>query len=836
MNTQIQEALLKRFDKHRIIFWYDARKELRQDFEALALPDIEKVEINNNELGLKYRLLREAPEQKFLLYKEGPAPAELDNWLLDVQLAHGEFNTDQTSLWLAELELGLEFNELVQAHSAFFEAKARLKALKKRLGDRDHRHQIETKMLAVCAGAEPRLDTIMEALLQELPEGKDNKAKLLQRCQLDQLLWKRLQRSYEYESETPSIKDFVIELFKSCFAMAIGGEIKLSSEALVFLKRWKDSRRHEQSFESLSAECAEILKVESTLEPLDFRDLLDLDYFRLVDLKIISALVHSVTERTVTDGEVSNWIRQRRQGHWYNEFRHMYEAIDVASRFMGTLDRTSISLNADTERLSDGIHRYTHSWYPLDQLYRKFIWHRRQAGQSTLLNALADKVENLYSNNYLLTVNNQWQALVDKADRWDASPVSHQRRFFKEKVKPFLSKDKKVCVIISDALRYEVGHELLSLIRQEDRFSAELSPALSVLPSYTQLGMAALLPHQALAIAEDETGTALVDGASSAGTANRKKILNKALPEKATAIQAKALVQLGRDDCRRLVRENDLVYVYHNLIDKTGDERDSQERVFDAAETTLQELIDLVKKLTNANASNLLITSDHGFIYQNQPLDDSDFSGCEPEGDHILYKSRRFILGKGLKPQAGLKYFSSAELQLDGAMEIQIPSSINRLRLKGSGSQFVHGGASLQEVVVPVLQINKKRKSDVTAVGVEVLRGASHMITSGQWTVRFYQTEAVKDKVQPRQLKAGLYSQSGELISDVHDLSFDMTSEHPRDRELQIQMVLSHEADNANNQEVILRLDEPLIGTSHFKEYLSIRYQLRRSFTSDFDF
>lgn len=48
---------------------------------------------------------------------------------------------------------------------------------------------------------------------------------------------------------------------------------------------------------------------------------------------------------------------------------------------------------------------------------------------------------------------------------------------------------------------------------------------------------------------------------------------------------------------------------------------------------------------------------------------------------------------------------------------MQIPKSINRLRLKGSGSRFVHGGATLQEVVIPVISINKKRQSDVGKVG-----------------------------------------------------------------------------------------------------------------------
>ena len=84
-----------------------------------------------------------------------------------------------------------------------------------------------------------------------------------------------------------------------------------------------------------------------------------------------------------------------------------------------------------------------------------------------------------------------------------------------------------------------------------------------------------------------------------------------------------------------------------------------------------------------------------------------------------------------------------------------MPKSINRLRLKGAGSRFVHGGASLQEVVIPVLKVNKKRESDVTNVEVEILRGSSSVITSGQLAVVLYQTEPVTDKVQPRVLRAG---------------------------------------------------------------------------------
>ena len=85
-------------------------------------------------------------------------------------------------------------------------------------------------------------------------------------------------------------------------------------------------------------------------------------------------------------------------------------------------------------------------------------------------------------------------------------------------------------------------------------------------------------------------------------------------------------------------------------------------------------------------------------------------------------------------------------------------------------------------------------------------------------------------------LHAGIYNQDGELISDRHDLAFDLSSENPRDREMKIQFVLTQKADEANGQNVTLRLDEKLGGTSHYREYKSIRYLMRRSFTSDFDF
>ncbi|WP_052507358.1 BREX-1 system phosphatase PglZ type A [Desulfonatronovibrio magnus] len=452
---------------------------------------------------------------------------------------------------------------------------------------------------------------------------------------------------------------------------------------------------------------------------------------------------------------------------------------------------------------------------------------------------LAEQIDNFYSNGYLLKLNDQWQVHVDAASQWEARPYFRQDEFFRRFLEvPFLEKDLKVCVIISDALRYEIGEELLSLIRQQDRYEAELEPMLTMLPSYTQMGMAALLPHRKLALAENETSAVLVDGQSSVGLVNRTKILHLAKMggKRAAALKADEFMAMKGDDCRILIRENDVVYVYHNRIDAAGDKRESEDQVFEAVEKTLEDMIRLIKKMTGANASNLIITADHGFIYQDRPIEESDFSGSAACGDEIFFRDRRFVLGKGLKDAPGLHKFTSSLLKLDGDVEIQIPRSINRLRLRGSGSRFVHGGAALQEVVVPVLKVNKKRKSNISAVSVNILAGAGNIITSGQLAVGFYQENPVSDKVRPRNLRAGIYTLECELISDSHDLSFDIVSDNPRDRELKVRFLLTSKADQFNNQEVILKLLEKVSGTSHYKDYKSLRYILRRSFTSDFDF
>jgi len=243
----------------------------------------------------------------------------------------------------------------------------------------------------------------------------------------------------------------------------------------------------------------------------------------------------------------------------------------------------------------------------------------------------------------------------------------------------------------------------------------------------------------------------------------------------------------------------------------------------------------LVRKLTTANFSNILITADHGFVYQHRALDETDYSVAKPTGGEILDTNRRFVLGRKLNETGGMKKFRPDELGLKGDIEVLIPNSINRLRKKGAGSRFVHGGATLQEVVIPVVRVGKRRETDVKKVDVQIVVTGKSNISTGQIAVILYQTQPVSEKQQQRNVLAGIYTSDGKLISDEQQLAFDYTSQNARERELPIKFLLSREADRFNHQDVYLKLRERIGNTSHYDDYSSHPFQLRRGISTDFD-
>ncbi len=830
MDERSIASLMKLFDQYRIVFWYDDKRTLREDFEALELSGVTKLEIADNEFTLKYRLLREEPKTKFLLYHEGPKPSDEENWLLDLLLSHGQFHTDQTAIILSDLGLEAKFLSLINTHLAFFDSKVRLQHLKRMLSSQESVQQFPAKLLAVCTNNDnAQFEYSLMALLSEASQEGDEKLRLIQRCNLEAYLWAEIKRRYGYAQTQPGMTDLAFELFSSAFAMQIGEQPSLSLHADVFLKHWKDSKAFSTGYMWYASHCEEEMDIASRLSSIDFRTLLDCDLFKAIDKHCIVGIYNEVQNRTANDEKVGQWIRKRRISQWYDTYEHHYEALGSASKFFTALQGISLSIQS----ISEGIRLYSGLWKEIDQLYRSYLYHVGNAEAASLFSSMTTSIENHYNNSYLMPLNHAWSDAIERTGKWEASPYQLQSNFFNHYIKPVVDKDNKICVIISDGMRYEVGDQLVSLVNGIDKHSATIEPMLTLLPSYTQLGMAALLPQSTLSFQEDGSAV-LADEASTMGKANREKILQKALNGKAIVFDAETILGMKGEELRSYVRDNKVLYVYHNVIDKVGDSRDSEERVFSACSDALDELQKLVRKLTSANAYNLIVTADHGFLYQNSALEESDFVSMPVSDEGAFLTDRRFLVGKNLKDNPSMLSYSATALHLSGDFTVQVPRGINRMRKKGSGSRYVHGGASLQEVVVPVIKVNKGRQADTSYVEVDVVRSPSNKITSGQLSVTFYQKQPVTDKVKPLTIRAGIYTKQDVLISDSKELVFDLTSENVRDRDTKVRFMFGNSSDAMKIQQVELRLEVPIENTNKWKHYASHTYLLQRQMATDF--
>lgn len=831
MDIKIIENLKKLFEKHRIIFWYDDKKELREDFEELILDNVEKVEINNNEYAIKYKILRENPDQKFLLYFEGPKPKKQKDWLLDVLLSNKEFKVDQNSIMISELNLDSSYIRLIENHKVFFNSKKRVEDLKKLMHATKDKDSFLTNLLAVCAKSYiSDMNAILLSLINDLMKDDLTSFNLIQKCNLEDILWTKVNNVYGYNSSNPSLSDFIHEIFNECFNYELKRTINLKQDAILFINSWENNKNYSESFEHFADICEENLEIKNKIETIDYRELYKIDYFPCIDKVILNNIILEIKDGTIAPKKIEEVIRLRYRSFWYDKFKSYYEALKYASLYLSKTNEIELRLHT----LEDGVKSYIDSWYLVDQYYRKYLYFSKKVVNSDSIKEISTQVENSYSNNHLLRLNDKWQNLVDKNQDWNINGYEKQANFYTYYVSPKVNSGKKICVIISDAMRYEIGEELSKRINSENRLISKIAPMISSIPSYTQLGMASLLPNKSLIIKYDTTVT--VDGQSSQGTINRDKILKAKLNEKAIAIDSKKITNMKSEELKSLVRDNLVMYIYHDLIDSTGGDTNSTEMVSDAAEKTIFELTTMSKRLVNCNVNNIIITSDHGFIYQDNEIDESDFIGNKIEDVGIVHSDRRMILGRNLSDNSSLKHFTSKQLGLGGDLEVQVAKSINRLRKRGSGTKFVHGGTSLQEVILPVISINNKKKNNIAQVDVELHTGGKNIITSGQLAIRLYQNEPISDKLKKRDLKVGLYSQDDELISDEKEFIFDFTSESPRDREITERFILSSKANNLNKQDVFLRIQEPINGTNKYKLYKEIKYFIDRRISTDFDF
>lgn len=839
-----RENIEKLFTQHRIVFVYDEGYQLWQEIDALDLPGVTKLQIDRNEFSLKVRVLFEEPEHKFLLYKFGERPAEDDDWLLELRLANTEYRADRVSELLIELDLDERFRDILTSERQpvvtaleFFRAKARTEKLRAAIESKTETvKSLSVKMLAVACSL--KSDSALEDVVRELivEEGLARAEGIVRKkwesiCNtgLESALRMCLKSEYGYVCEHVNMWDFALVLFDEAYRRSVdpGARRALTNQA----KHLFDCLRHGVARKVCIA-LSDQIRIAHGIEfdETNVRAHQGCDVYREIDSCMVDYLARRVTNETLQPEEVVRIVSQRRALFWGADFENDYRAIESASEFLSLLRQISFACSD----FGQGVERYVQVWHRFDMLYRKFT-RSSEAASGESLSGLKKAMHAKYVTNCLMPMAQSVQETIASiADIRNASVI--RQRDFHAQFTGSVKDGEKCYVFISDALRYEIGVELAHRLTQNNRYDVTLKPMLASVPTYTQLGMASLLPHKNLRIEDD--GRILANEMPTAGVEARSAVLHAAEPGGAVAIRIEDLKAMDRDDIREMQKNNRVIYVYQNVIDKVGDSAVSESRVFDAVEDALEELVSVFKKVGGLNnTKHFHFTSDHGFLYQHNPVEESDFISTPDKECTITYQGRRFLLGHGLKDCEGLMRFTAKELALDGDGEVQIAKSLLRMKLKGSGSRYTHGGATLQELVIPVVSVHRKDADDVKKVDVTVLKGgAANRITTSCFSVKLYQSEPVGGKVLPRTIRISLKADDGALLSDVHELIFNSTGAQVSDREKVVEFTLTAAAENLTNCNVDLALEERIDDTNQYRPYDKVVYQLARRNMMPLDF
>ncbi|RYD29512.1 MAG: BREX-1 system phosphatase PglZ type A, partial [Verrucomicrobiaceae bacterium] len=651
-DTRIHSSLQYLFQCHRLVFWYDARREWETVFEGYENPGVTRLRVADNEFGTKVRIVRDPdPGAKFLIYVPSVRPPDAENWLLDLLYQGYEYKADKASLAVQEAGLEAKFRHLAEEHATFFSHPSRVRLLKERLAAEDEDRDVRLKMMAVLAGTEVEVDAMLLGFLKDGAEAglMDPVAECFDAATLTACFWREVERAFGYKSATPSLRDFAVSLFRAANPLEPG--VTLHSHAKVFLQRWKDSQTRQASYILWANHMERELRVRDALEAAgDNAHLGDWDTFAIFEKSILHRLCQDFSKEETADS-LRTVIQGRRTSFWHKTHEAGYAALEHAVELRELLAAAELSMDS----LESGIARYTARWWRIDMAYRLCIHHLRRYHQVPLMERISQWVEKTYVNNFLLPLSDRWSDWIRPLERWGSREgIPSQRRFFETWVRPFLAKGQKVFVIVSDALRYEAAADFAQRMRLANRWTAEVEPMLASLPSYTQLGMASLLPGGQWSV-DPLTAHVTLDGRSATGTPNRSEILNLACGGKGIAVQAEEFLEMNTKTAgRALMRDHEVIYIFHNLIDKTGDALATEARTFDAVETAFTELEQIMRKVANINGSNMLLTADHGFLFQQDEVEAADITAL-PTADEWFYRNRRFALGRGIQPPPAVK-------------------------------------------------------------------------------------------------------------------------------------------------------------------------------------
>lgn len=776
----IQDQLNTEFSKSdtRTIFWFDDKGEYEDEVSEIQL-DNAKLHILDemNWFYSKWLLNESDTQSKYLIYAPFPKPNDAKNPLADMCHYSKMYYTDRISQMSQELGIDGRFKEHLSQYSNFWKNKNRIEKFKELGIDHFNVETIDIGLISVLTDTKtPNLEEITRKLLLS-----DNEAyiKTLEDNNLLEKYWGLCEKYFGYQSDDPNINELSACMLLTYASVALKDTmpdilksyvLKKKNDIVVFVRNLMDNVLYQDAYDELSEKVDKNLKVVSRIREemkkdtakskdlsVQLQDIVSCDAFQALDEIIIDWMLDQLNDEILDaqiDGMNLAQIAEQRTTkacHFGNVYKNEYQAIKYAYQMMKAV--SVLEVTSDIKKI---VADYQEQNYLIDSYYRWFYSAYDCIEDTECFLKVRERIENMYAFTYLQKVTPRWdQELTD--NMMEDTGLKCQEDFYRNYMKAYEGK-KRVIVIISDAFRYECAKELMQRLELDEKCTPKLECMISGLPSVTSVGMASLLPHERLQV--DEKLNVTVDGQNCGDLVSRDKIL-KAQNENNIALSFDEVASANKEKIRELLQKKNIVYIYHNQVDARGDKPASENEVFTACSEAIQEIHKLIKKLTSyISAAKFFVTADHGFLYKRDKL--HEFDKVSYDRKVCAYSNKRFLLTTQQVTEPGMK---SRMMTYMDQLYVTTPIGADIFKVVGGGQNYVHGGSSLQEMLIPVIELTTNTKSVAYDYVDVILTSVNRKVTNLITYFDFIQTEKVTDTMKARSLVAYFTTEDGEKIS-----------------------------------------------------------------------
>lgn len=836
--TQIITTLKKRFTgPQQFIFWYDAKGEYAEQLTNIqqALSDTAKVMVlaKGHQLKVKQQLLSVSPNEKVLVYSPNAQPALLEDHLRNIALYSGIFTADSREILRKDLKLPVSLRSFIQSHQKFFDNKER----RKRFSTYELQSYLVKPELAIMAAIVRLKQPIVDFfdILQLVLEGgaTDNRFMTdFTRYQVNDRFWIEIKSRFGYAATEPNLEDFIVGLYITMAYQQMGrnvpdrlGPYDLGTNLAnvqTFMQQFASHNQARQTdyFKQLALYVWQKINGHAIFSGIKIDDIAKSDVFPQFDEMILVWIQSRLEQVDVTsqlNGQSVDQVTKDRVDTTHyaeTDFRDRYQMMRKAWYLVRDI-KPGLA-----ENQSQQIDDYLTKGYRIDTDYRKFIRDYQKIENPDLYAKTKNIVNQLYVEQWLNPAIQNWTATLDFSK---IEPTHLQQYFYKNFI---AAEQNRIVVIISDAFRFEAAKELEKQLAQSDQITGlKMDYLVTGLPSVTYMGMPAMLPHQRLSL---EDKTLQVDDQSAVNREQREVILQQRNSNSA-AYALDELKTVTSKDLRKKFAGKDVVYIYHNQIDATADNPKSEDSTFQATDEAITEIRRMVERLRTLSIAHILVTADHGYIYRDDQLTDADKIDLEKYPDEV--KSQRYLITdrKIQVPGVGQQKLS-AILNNQDSRYVYYPKTTNVFRAPG-GTNYVHGGASLQEMLVPVLDVHTtSNRSMAQDVKLELVN-ASKRITSLTVPIVVRQSEPIGATVIPAEFDLYFVDGHGRQISGLVTINANSQSSEVRDRIQHANIILAdRHYDKSDHYNLVIE------NKNNSQELQRVPFQMDIADLSDFDF